>query len=76
MVSDRTLDKPGYPRVAAPHGKLLIEAFLRQTGVGTHAQHVCPHACCSAVPATLTHIFVTCSVAAAKVAWVSATLGP
>ena len=32
--------------------------------MGMQAQHVYPHACCSAVPATVTHI-LTCPVAAA-----------
>ncbi len=68
------------PTLACPwrillHGKLHIGNLLCRTGTGTPAQHACPHACCSALPAMLTHIFVTCLVASAVVAWVSATLG-
>ena len=76
-VSDRSLDRDQCILAwRILHGKLRIGAFLRRMGTGTRAQHVCPHACCSAVPATLTHMFVrTCPVAAAVVAWVSATWG-
>ena len=52
-----------------------VGAFLPRTSKATRAQHVCPHACCSAVLATLSHICVTCPLAAAVVAWVSATWG-
>ena len=46
------------------NGELHVGTFLRPvgTGTGTRAQHVCPHACYSAVPATLTHSFETCPV--------------
>ena len=74
VVLDRRLDRS--QRILAwriLHGTLRIGAFLLRTGVGMRAQHVCPHACCSAVPATLAQIFVTCPMAAAVVAWVSAT---
>ena len=43
--------------------------------MGTRAQQVCSHAGCSAVPATLNHIFMTCPLAAAVVAWVPTTWG-
>ena len=59
MVSDRSLDR--YERILDGrilHGKLHVGAFLRRTGKGTRAHHVCPHACCSAVPATLSQTFV------------------
>ena len=61
VVSDRSLDSN--QRILTwriLHGKLRVGAFLRRTGTGmrTRAQHVCPHACCTALPATLTHVFV------------------
>ena len=57
------------------HGELRVGMFLGRTGTDTRAQHVCPHACCSAVPSMLTHVFVACTLAATVVDWVSATLG-
>ena len=67
-------DSPGGVRWAR-HEHLRIWASLRRTDSATRAQYACPHACCTATSATLTHIFVTCPLAAAVVTLLSATWG-
>ena len=74
VVGDRDLDRS--QRILAwriLHGRLRVGAFLRHIGTGTRAAHLCPHAVCHAAAATYTHIFVTCPLAGAVVAWVCAT---
>jgi hypothetical protein len=73
VVADRTLDRS--QRILAwriLHGKLRVGAFLRHIHQGTAAAQLCPHASCPGTLATLSHIFITCPVAAQVLAWVCA----
>jgi hypothetical protein len=74
VVADRDLDRS--QRILAwriLHGQLRAGAFLRRIHAGDAAAASCPHACCADTLATLSHMFITCPLAAQVLDWVCAT---
>ena len=55
------------------HGKLFVGAFLRRIHRPDAAGHRCPHPGCVDQAATITHVLVTCPLAAAVWDWFAAT---
>lgn len=55
------------------HGQLFVGAFRRRIGRADPAGHRCPHRCCTGQLATITHVFITCPLAAAVWDWFAAT---
>ncbi|CAL8461716.1 g1247 [Coccomyxa elongata] len=55
------------------HGKLFVGAFLRRIHRPDAAGHRCPHPGCVHHAATLTHVLMTCPLAAAVWDWFAAT---
>ncbi len=55
------------------HGKLFVGAFLRRIHRSDAAGHRCPHPACFDHVATLTHVLITCPLAAAVWDWFAAT---
>ena len=55
------------------HGKLFVGAFSRHIHRADAADHRCPHHGCTAQSATLTHVFITCPLAAQVWGWFAAT---
>ena len=56
------------------HGSVLCGAFRTYVGRGTAEQAPCPHAACMGSLQTLSHMFVTCSVAAPVWSWVASLM--
>ena len=55
------------------HGKLFVGGFSRHVHRADPAGHACPHPCCAGQLATLTHVFITCPLAAGVWDWFAAT---
>ncbi|EIE20341.1 hypothetical protein COCSUDRAFT_58048 [Coccomyxa subellipsoidea C-169] len=55
------------------HGKLFVCAFSQRIRRADPAGHSCPHSGCESQPATLTHVFITCPLAAGVWDWHAAT---
>jgi hypothetical protein len=46
------------------HGQLFVGGFSRHVHRADPAGHDCPHPSCAGQLATLTHVFITCPLAA------------
>lgn len=55
------------------HGKLFVGAFSRHIHRADAAGHRCPHPHCTDQDATLTHVLMTCPLAASVWDWFAAT---
>ncbi|BDA47361.1 hypothetical protein COCOBI_10-2080 [Coccomyxa sp. Obi] len=55
------------------HGKLFVGAFARHIHRPEAAGYSCPHPLCTEQDATLTHVFITCPLAATVWGWFTAT---
>ena len=55
------------------HGKLFVGAFIQHIRRAGPAGHSFPHSGCESQPATLTHVFITCPLAARVWDWHAAT---
>ncbi|BDA40487.1 hypothetical protein COCOBI_01-1400 [Coccomyxa sp. Obi] len=55
------------------HGKLFVGAFTRHIHRSEPAGYNCPHPLCTQEEATLTHVFITCPLAASIWGWFAAT---
>ncbi|KAK9915556.1 hypothetical protein WJX75_000669 [Coccomyxa subellipsoidea] len=55
------------------HGQLFVGGFSRHVHRADPAGHGCPHPSCAGQLATLTHVFITCPLAAGVWDWFAAT---
>lgn len=55
------------------HGKLFVGAFQRHIHRGSAASHLCPHGTCQQQLATLSHVFISCPIAAPVWQWFANT---
>jgi hypothetical protein len=55
------------------HGKLFVGGFMRHIRRTDPAEYSCPHSDCAGQNATLTHVFITCPLAARVLNWFAAT---
>jgi hypothetical protein len=55
------------------HGKLFVGGFTRHIRRTDPAEYSCPHSDCAGQIATLTHVFITCPLAAGVWDWFAKT---